>query len=341
MFNFHKDHKMLVIVALGVFVVLSIFIAIVPASNLQYVEPLPNAEPLSEIERKGLHVYVSENCMACHTQQVRGIEMDNVYGDRPSIPSDYYYDKQRLDIWRQSPSLLGSERTGPDLTNVGERQPGEAWHLLHLYNPRTVVGTSIMPSYPWMFEAKDTTEITEEDVVVPVPEEFFDQPGKKIVAKPKALQLVAYIQSLKQASMPGNETVEFIPALEELDIVEGKEGGNKGLNGKQLYMANCAACHQQTGQGLAGAFPPLAGSSIVNNEDAELMIQIMLQGYDARSDYGVMPPFAAQLNDEEISAIANHVRSSWGNNASSVPAEDVKKVREYVNELNNNIIINF
>lgn len=333
MFNFHKDHKMLVIVALGVFVVLSVFIAIVPASNLQYVEPLPMSKPLSEMERAGLNVYVSENCMACHTQQVRGIEMDKVWGDRPSIPSDYYYDKQRLDIWRQSPSLLGSERTGPDLSNIGERQPGQGWHLLHLYNPRSVVGESIMPSYPWMFEEKDSSAITDEDVVVPVPEEFFNDTGEKIVAKPEALQLVAYIQSLKQTPMPGNETIEFIPAREEANIVEGGNEGASSLNGEQLYMTNCAACHQKAGQGLNGAFPPLVGSSIVNDQDPELMIQIILQGYDARSDYGVMPPFS-QLTNEEIAAIANHERSSWGNEASTITAKEVQEVRDYVMELN-------
>src|SRR3546814_12636951 len=74
--------------------------------------PLPGQQPLTELEMKGLRVYIAEGCVACHTQQVRSIEMDKTWGDRPSIPSDYYYSKQRLDLWRQSPSLLGSERTG-------------------------------------------------------------------------------------------------------------------------------------------------------------------------------------------------------------------------------------
>src|SRR3546814_520639 len=111
----------------------------------------------SDLEMKGLRVYIAEGCVACHTQQVRSIEMDKTWGDRPSIPSDYYYSKQRLDLWRQSPSLLGSERTGPDLSNIGNRQPSEDWHLLHLYNPRLVVKESVMPSYPWLFETKSET----------------------------------------------------------------------------------------------------------------------------------------------------------------------------------------
>lgn len=334
MLNFHKDVKSLVLVSGGVFLVLSFFVSILPASEMTYVQPLPTAEALSEKEREGLHVYVSENCMACHTQQVRNIEMDNMWGDRPSIPSDYYYDKQRMNVWQQSPSVLGSERTGPDLTNIGQRQPSESWHLLHLYNPRSVVGESIMPSYPWMFEAKDTTAITEEDVVVPVPEEFFNEPGKKIVAKPEALQLVAYLKSLKQAPMPGGATVEFIPELEK-DSPQGGSGGNESANslGKKLYMNTCASCHQQNGQGLPGAFPPLAGSPIVNDENPELMLQIIIQGYDARSEYGVMPALGGILTDEEIAAIATYERSNWGNQAPPVTPEDVERVRKYIESL--------
>lgn len=331
MFNFHKSHKKLVITALGVFVTLSVIIAIYPATELQYVQPLPTQPKMTDDERKGLEHYVSENCMACHTQQVRSIEMDAVFGDRPSIPSDYFYSKERMDIWRQSPSILGSERTGPDLTNVGERQPDAGWHLLHLYNPRAVVSASIMPGYPWMFEAKDSTQITAEDIVVPVPREFLEEPGKKIVAKPEALELVAYLKSLKQAPMPGVETVEFIPANKEK--INSGDGGDGGLDGANLYAISCAACHQQAGTGLAGAFPPLAGSPIVTDADPQLMIEIILAGYDARSEYGVMPPFSGQLTDEEIAAIATHERTSWGNDASAVTAEEVKKIREYMRSL--------
>ena len=335
MFDFHKSHRKLVITALGVFVTLSGIIAIYPASDLQYVEPLPTQAAMTDMERRGLHVYVSENCMACHTQQVRNIEMDMVFGDRPSIPSDYYYDKQRQDVWRQSPSLLGSERTGPDLTNVGARQPGEGWHLMHLYNPRSVVEASIMPGYPWMFEEKDSTEVTEDDVVVPIPTEFLDDPRKKIVAKPKALELVAYLQSLKQAPMPGTQTVDFIPAAkdEAEEIGTASEGGERRYDGANLYAASCAACHQQNGTGIQGAFPSLVGSSIVLDEDPQLMIEIILAGYDARSEYGVMPPFSNQLSDEEIAAIATHERTSWGNDASPVTAEQVKEIRAYMQAL--------
>src|SRR5680860_1168254 len=134
MFDFHKNHKLLVLASFIGFVTLSFIVAVFPAFQMQDVEPLPEQADLTGDEREGLHVYIGQGCVACHTQQVRNIEMDNVWGDRPSIPSDYYYSKERMDVWRQSPSLLGSERTGPDLTNIGARQSSPDWHLLHLYN---------------------------------------------------------------------------------------------------------------------------------------------------------------------------------------------------------------
>jgi cytochrome c oxidase cbb3-type subunit 2 len=228
--------------------------------------------------------------MACHTQQVRNIEMDNVWGDRPSIPSDYFYSKKRLDVWRQSPSLLGSERTGPDLTNIGKRQPSKDWHLLHLFNPRMVVSESVMPSYPWMFHEVDSVSIGDDDYVVAVSKEFFNKPGRKVIASEEVLQLVDYLKSLQQTELPGANVKDFIPALKKIQT-SGMDGNKQagGLDGADLFSQTCAACHQQTGKGVIGAFPPLVGSEIVNAEDPEKLIRIIIQGYDARSDYGVMP----------------------------------------------------
>src|SRR5690606_10050898 len=170
--------------------------------QMQETVAIPDEKPLTEAEREGLHIYVRENCMACHTQQVRNIEMDKVWGSRPSIPSDYFYSKKRLDIWRQSPSVLGSERTGPDLTSIGARQPSEDWHLLHLYNPRAVVSASVMPSYPWLFYEMPESMLTKDDREVVVPEAYFNKPGIVLVASREALLLVDYLKSLKQTELP-------------------------------------------------------------------------------------------------------------------------------------------
>lgn len=329
MFDFHKNHKLLVLTAFLGFALLSTIIAVFPALQLQEVKPLPGMKEMSSEELKGLQVYVSENCMACHTQQVRNIEMDQVWGQRPSLASDYYYSKQRLDLWRQSPSLLGSERTGPDLTEVGKRQPGKEWHLLHLYNPRIVVKESVMPGYPWLFEEKSPAMVTKGDIVVPVPGELLKNPEHKLVAKEEALHLVAYLQSLVQTDLGADLSPDFIPSTRKKSEAQQADT-SLGLDGLQLYTETCSACHQATGEGIAGAFPPLAGSKIVNDPDPNILVQIILSGYDARPEFGAMPGFADLLTDEEIAAIATHERESWGNKAPAVAPEQVAEIRKFI-----------
>jgi len=332
MLNLHKDHKNLVLIAFSVFVALSIGVAIIPAYQMQEYEPIPGQKDLTNSERKGLGIYVSENCVACHTQQVRNIEMDAVWGDRPSLPSDYFYSKQRMGIWRQSPSLLGSERTGPDLTDIGNRQPSDQWHLLHLYNPRLVVEASIMPRYSWLFRKTDTTAIQDGDITLP--RGITQMEGSDVmVAKEDALHLVAYLKSLQQFSFEDASPTEFIPALPK------KEGSNATSTkleqsmGANLYQNNCAACHQGNGRGVKGAFPPLNGSLIVNDENPEMLIKIILMGYDARQEYGMMPALADNLTDEEIKAIVDYERSSWGNSAPKVPKEIITRLRDLISNL--------
>lgn len=332
MLDFNTDHKALVWTMFLVFLGLTIGVAIIPAFQMQDdYGPLPDQHELSQAERRGLEVYVAEGCAACHTQQVRNIEMDAVWGKRPAVAQDYFYSKKRLDVWRNSPSLLGSERTGPDLTDVGNRQPADAWQLLHLFEPRAVVKGSVMPSFRWLFKEVDSTMLRESDVVVNgIPKEYFDQPGKKIIATDDAMALVAYLESLKQVKLPeGMEVPEFIPLSQDIKEKAGTaDTSDGGLDGATLYQNTCAACHQPTGKGLPGAFPPLDGSGIVNLDSPDTMIKIVLTGKNDDPDYGEMPAFGNQLSDEEIAAIISHERTSWSNDASKVTPDEVKKVRE-------------
>jgi mono/diheme cytochrome c family protein len=103
--------------------------------------------------------------------------------------------------------------------------------------------------------------------------------------------------------------------------------------GAALYSANCAACHQATGQGLAGVFPPLAGDPIVRADDPAEHIQTVLHGKQGSTINGVsyaspMPAFAGILNDADVAAIVNHERTSWGNAAPTVTAADVAALRK-------------
>ena len=102
--------------------------------------------------------------------------------------------------------------------------------------------------------------------------------------------------------------------------------------GAALYSANCAACHQPTGQGLAGVFPPLAGDPVVNQPDPTEHITTVLEGRQGSTIRGVtyaspMPAFKGILNDADIAAVVNHERSSWGNAAPPASADTVAALR--------------
>jgi mono/diheme cytochrome c family protein len=102
--------------------------------------------------------------------------------------------------------------------------------------------------------------------------------------------------------------------------------------GESLYKANCAACHQDSGAGIPGAFPPLAGSDYAGYKDKTNHAKIIINGLNGEIEVngvkynGAMASFSA-LSDFEIAAIATYERNSWGNADGVVLPEDVKAAR--------------
>ena len=92
-------------------------------------------------------------------------------------------------------------------------------------------------------------------------------------------------------------------------------------NGEKTYGTVCAACHQATGKGMPPAFPALAGSKVVAGA-ADGHITQILKGKNA------MPPFAAQLNDADVAAVATFERNSWGNHSGEVQPAQVAALRK-------------
>ncbi|GAB2735119.1 hypothetical protein GCM10027019_13230 [Melaminivora jejuensis] len=103
------------------------------------------------------------------------------------------------------------------------------------------------------------------------------------------------------------------------------------VDGKAIFAAQCAACHQATGKGLPGVFPPLDGSEWVTG-DARVLANILLHGINgeitvAGNKYqGSMPAFA-QLSDAELAGVASYIRSSWANQAEALSDELFAKER--------------
>ena len=175
-------------VALGV---ATAALVVMPYIQVRDVQPPPDLKPYTSAELRGREVYVANGCVYCHSQQPRdrslGPDLQRGWG-RASVPGDYYYDK---------PHQLGSMRTGPDLFNIGARQPSRDWHLGHLYQPRAYVADSIMPAYRYLFVEKDEKEAQQEgEQPLKLPSGHGPMLGKVIVPTPQALDLVKYLQSL-------------------------------------------------------------------------------------------------------------------------------------------------
>lgn len=166
-----------------------------PQQQLGGIEPVVDedgrrypVEPAGLVA-EGRGVYRSLGCLYCHSQQVRppgfGADIDRGWGTRRTVARDYLYD---------APPLLGTMRTGPDLANIGLRQPSENWHMLHLYNPRITSLGSNMPPFPFLFDERPVGIEAPYDALEFPPE--WQRDGVVVVPRTEAKALVAYLKSL-------------------------------------------------------------------------------------------------------------------------------------------------
>ncbi len=116
------------------------------------------------------------------------------------------------------------------------------------------------------------------------------------------------------------------------DLRPAAAGAAGAVDGKQVFAGNCVACHQATGKGLPGVFPPLDGSEWVAG-DERVVANILLHGIDGELTVagntfkGSMPSFQ-QLGDAELAAVASYVRSEWSNKAAPIKPEVFAAVRK-------------
>ena len=336
------------------------WLAFVVGAKNQYGDLEPTAESLEEdgsipidaelypkslpgIAQQGAKDYLSLGCVTCHTQQVRaeksGFDVERGWGKRPSVPRDYIL---------QNEVLLGHNRVGPDLANIGLREYSTEWLHQHLFMPQTLVDGSICQPSPFLYDVSDEPS-----------EGYIESKSddKTIFIKPsfRANRLVAYLESLKQdyelpeiafsetddedlndvdvtvTSADTNDSSKSLPTWLAAQIDSGKEIYMKAAPGGGL----CFTCHQPNGQGISGQFPPLAGSDWVLGEK-ERLIKISIHGLMGEIEVNgvkynnVMAPPGippGSLTDQQIADVLTYIRNEWGNSASAVSPEEVATVR--------------
>jgi len=119
-------------------------------------------QPYTPLELAGRDVYVREGCYTCHSQMIRPFRSEQIRYGAPSRIEESMWDH---------PFQWGSKRTGPDLARIGTKY-NEAWHWDHMLDPRYGApyrlgeNQSIMPAYPWLFDAKVETGVVPQKMLV-------------------------------------------------------------------------------------------------------------------------------------------------------------------------------
>lgn len=155
--------------------------------------PTATTRPYPAVELIGRDIYIREACSVCHSQQIRPLLAEVKRYGPYSRAGEFVYDR---------PFLWGSKRTGPDLHRVGGKY-SDAWHQMHLIDPRSVVINSIMPAYPWLAERAANADDDVQLRMRALRRLGHPYSDEEIAAAPAALEglmeidaLIAYLQNL-------------------------------------------------------------------------------------------------------------------------------------------------
>lgn len=251
--------------------------------------------PMTVKEKQGLSVYVNNGCSYCHSLYIRKMDW-GIGAERIAQPGDYY---------DQRPAILGSERTGPDLSQEGGEHPDD-WHKAHFINPRFTRPESVMPS--WQFLGDDKID-----------------------------QLIAYVQSLGGKEADGRVARQLYWKKEAIKAYESGPDKNiewlhnnvpevwrnmpnpypayeaDVMRGKNIYQKFCLGCHGPVGDGNGPAArflnPPPLNFTLLKRHLVQgkyiggiLYYQIM-NGITGTS----MPYFKKDLESEKIWDLSNYI----------------------------------
>ncbi|MEZ7196295.1 c-type cytochrome [Pseudodesulfovibrio karagichevae] len=273
-----------------VFTIMVMMVVFMP-SLLWSPKPTVAAHPFTDREMLGRRLFWSNGCNYCHTQYVR--KADNAMGT-VSEAGDFAYD---------TPPLLGSERTGPDLTHIG-RKRSEQWEIDHLRNPRAFSPMSIMPRFEFMTE----------DELRAVAAYLF-RLGDRVALTRMVPSPASYAQSADSAppTMVGTDSKAPIgwPSWNE----SGLQGG------KEIYLTRCMTCHGCAGNGL-GSY---AGTLIVTPADFrqapfKTMPEDQWFWHVSEGVQGsVMPPWKKALTEAERWQVIRYIRTIFARPAMRAP----------------------
>lgn len=276
----------LLILAAVTFVVI-----ILPYAHTAGTEPSEIFRPRAAVEEAGRRIYIANGCVYCHSQSIRSIDW-GLGAERIAQAGDYVADQ---------PILLGSQRTGPDLSQAGGERPDD-WHIAHFINPRYTRPLSIMPPFAFLGEAK-LEKLTR----------YIQSLGMLAADQRMARQEYWKAEAIRAYEAGPDENVRWlhdqIPQPWR-DLPNPYPTTEAGLaRGRKIYQDFCLGCHGPVGDGMGPAqpwiYPPPFNFTILKNREISggiLYYQIM-HGITGTA----MPYFKRELESEKIWDVGNYI----------------------------------
>ena len=242
-------------------------------------------------ESWGRSIYIANGCVYCHSQSIRSIDW-GLGAERIAQAGDYVQDR---------PILLGSARTGPDLSQAGGEHPDD-WHMAHFINPRYTRPLSIMPAFAFLDKEK-INELTP----------YIQSLGLKNADRRMERQIywkketTAAYESGPEANVKWLH--ETVPAGWRA-LPNPYPTSEAGLaRGHKIYQDFCIGCHGPIGDGMGPAqpwiYPPPLNFTILKGREISggiLYYQIM-NGITGTA----MPYFKRELESQKIWEVGDYV----------------------------------
>ena len=243
------------VLAGAVLIVITVVFMTLGVSTLTF-QPLPSdlARPLTADEEAGRQIYMGNGCVYCHSQYVRPQDWTAAGGGpalRVAQAGDYVFQKTML---------LGTERTGPDLSQEGGVHPDD-WHRAHFVNPRYTSPNSIMPQFSFLTTGETNKLIA---YVQGLGQKAAD--ARTNVQRTEKTTLITSLQGKSGSQGVANDAtyaqshLDYLKTLVPQTWVNTKSAvpptQRSLLHGKQVYVTNCIGCHgvSGAGDGPAAAF---------------------------------------------------------------------------------------